>query len=118
MGVCDAEAFERAPLKLCLLNHIDVHLVEHIGIVFGLAEAQAGNIDILRAGGKRRKKLSIVDISLYRVYAYISTADMSASGCTIQMSVQLVEHIAQTLHALLVGLNQYGLEVDRQAVPG
>lgn len=43
---------------------------------------------------------------------------MSASGCTIQMSVQLVEHIAQTLYALLVGLNQYGLEVDRQAVPG
>lgn len=44
---------------------------------------------------------------------YISTADMSASGCTIQMTVQLVEHIAQTLHALFVGLNQYGLEVDR-----
>lgn len=48
VGVCDAEAFERAPLKLCLLNHIDVHLVEHIGIVFRLAKAQAGNIDILR----------------------------------------------------------------------
>lgn len=41
---------------------------------------------------------------------------MSASGCTVQVAIQLIQDITQTLHALLVGLNQYGLEVDRQAV--
>lgn len=32
------------------------------------------------------------------------------------MAIQLVEHITQTLHTLLVGLNEDGLEVHRQAV--
>lgn len=46
--VCAMQRHENGLLKLGLLNHIDVHLVEHIGIVFGLAKAQAGYVDILQ----------------------------------------------------------------------
>lgn len=37
----------RAILDLGLLHHIDVDLVEHIGEVFGLAKAQAGDVYVL-----------------------------------------------------------------------
>lgn len=31
------------------LDHVDVQLVVDVRVVFGLAEAQAGNVDVLRA---------------------------------------------------------------------
>lgn len=35
----------------------------------------------------------------------------------VQVLVQVVQDLPQLLHVLLVGLQQHGLEVDRQPVP-
>lgn len=39
-------------LDLGLLHHVDVDLVEHIGIVFRLAKAQAGDVHVLQNTNK------------------------------------------------------------------
>lgn len=40
-------------------------------------------------------------------------------GCcaAVQVLVEVIENLPQLLHGLLVGLEQHGLEVDREAIP-
>ena len=41
-----------------------------------------------------------------------------AGGTAVQVLVELIQHLPQLLHGLLSGLEEHGLKVDRQAVPG
>lgn len=47
LDVCNVGVVRPHSLDLGLLHHVDVDLVEHIGIVFGLAEAQTGDVHVL-----------------------------------------------------------------------
>lgn len=50
---------------------------------------------------------------------YYLTTHINDSCCTaVQVFVQIIEHLPQLLHGLLVRLQQHGLKVDRQPIPG
>lgn len=46
----------------------------------------------------------------------LAETHVNDGGAAVQVFVQVVQHLSQLLHVLLVGLQQHGLEVHRQSV--
>lgn len=62
----------------------------------------------------------VVNIGVVLLLAQIQTWDVHSGvddrSAAVQIVVQVVQHLPQLLHVFLVGLEQHGLEVDRQPI--
>lgn len=100
------------------LDHINVQLVAHVRVVLQLTKAKSGNVDSLQ--GEKRRNDVLVGGALSTsstCKSHISRANGSRSAGSIQVSVQLLEHVLQPLLGLFVRVDEDGLEVDGQSVP-